>query len=212
MLNPVGAMQTLTLPARRLLVADEDWAAELLVAAYTAAPAAAAWPGGAAHSRAWLRLLLRYALHAGSVYAGPADRSVAVWLPAEAAALSWASLLRRGQLALPLHLGWSACRQLMHWQQQQDERRHRALPMPHHQLLALGVRPGQQGQGAGRSLLRASVAAVGGRFLPCYAPVYSLRGLSLARQQGFEVASYDEVPTPAGPVPCWGLVRSASVI
>jgi ribosomal protein S18 acetylase RimI-like enzyme len=209
--NLAGAMQTLVLPARRLLPADEEWAAALLAEAYATAPETLAGTP-ALHHRAWLRLLLRYALHAGCVYAGPDDQSVALWLPAEAAALSWGSLLRNGQLALPLHLGWSAFWALMQQQQRLEELRHRALPTAHHQLLALGVRPARQGRGAGRALLRASLAAVGARFLPCYAPAYSPRALALARQQGFEVAAYDELLTPAGRVPCWGLVRGAGAV
>jgi ribosomal protein S18 acetylase RimI-like enzyme len=209
-------MQTLSLPARRLSAADEAWAAALLAEAYAAA-AGPSWADTAAadeaRRRAWLRLLLRYALRAGCVYAGPEGHSVAVWLPAEAAGLSWSSLLRAGQLALPLHLGWGPFWELMHWQQRQDELRHRTLPTPHHYLLALGVRPAQQRQGAGRALLRASLAAVGARFLPCYADVHSLPAMRFARQLGFEVAVYDELSAPgARLVPCWGLVRGAGAV
>lgn len=203
-------MPTLSLPARRLKTADETWAARLLAEAYAHRARRTGRAAETEHGR--VQLLARYALHAGSVYAGPHDQSVAAWLPAEATALSWGGLLRAGQLTLPLRLGWGTLRQLMQRQQQHDDLRHRALLVPHHQLLALGVQPGAQGQGAGRALLRASLAAVGARYLPCYTEVHSLAALYFAQQLGFEVAVFAELPLGPARLPCWGLVRAAGAV
>lgn len=206
---------TLTLPVRRLRAADEAWAAALLAAAYASDPCLSL-PGAPAGCADWLRLLLRYALHAGCVYAAPADQGVAVWLPAGTGALAWGTLLRAGPAAWPRHLDWAGCRRLLHWQQQQETLRQRALPLPNHCLLALGVAPEVQRQGVGRQLLRASLAAVGGRFLPSYAAVYSLRALQFVRQAGFEVAAYgpaaEVAGVAAGAGTCWAMVRAAGSV
>ena len=54
--------------------------------------------------------------------------------------------------------------------------------------LSIYIAAGARGQGVGRQLLRASLAAVGGRLLPSYAAVHSAQALRFVRQQGFEVA------------------------
>lgn len=201
-------MPTRTLAARRLQPADESWALALLTAAYAPEPLLAP-PGGPAARRGWLRLLLGHVLRAGCAYAAPADQGVALWLPAGAAAVGWAALLRAGPQLWPLELSWENCRNLMRWQRQQTLLHQRAVPVPNHCLLALGVAPGAQGQGLGRQLLRTSLAAVGGRFLPSYAAVHSARALQFVRQQGFEVAAYGPAGAAAGHPSCWGTVRAA---
>ncbi|MCR5887256.1 GNAT family N-acetyltransferase [Hymenobacter sp. J193] len=205
-------MHTLVLPARRLTLSDERWAAGLLADAYVQDPLYGAVPGELGHPNYYLRLLVRYALRTGCVYASPSGQAVAVWLPAEAAGLSWAQVVKAGQLALPLGVGWSRFWQLVGWQHQQDEMRRRVLPLPHHYLLALGVRPARQHQGEGRALLRASLAALGARYAPCYASVHTLAAVHFGQRLGFGVASYGELTTTKAAVPCWGLIRPAGPV
>ncbi|QIX62271.1 hypothetical protein HER32_14220 [Hymenobacter sp. BT18] len=205
-------MHTLVLPARRLTTSDERWAAGLLAEAYAADPLFGPEPNCPAQPNYYLRLVVRYALRTGCVYASPSGQAVAVWLPAEAADFSWQQVLKAGQLAWPLGVGWSRFWRLVGWQHQQDEIRQQVLPLPHHYLLALGVRPGVQRRGEGRALLRASLAALGARYAPCYADVHTLAAVHFGQRLGFEVASYGELPGPGLPVPCWGMVRPAAPV
>jgi len=210
-------MQTLLLPARRLGFPDEEWAALLLAEAYAADPAyVALWgPNSFEFVLSWMRLLVRYALRVGCLYASPSGQAVAVWVPDQAAPLSWRQLARGGLLGPLLKLGLSTTEHLLNWHRLQDDWRHQTLPVAHHYLLALGVRPADQRRGEGRSLLRATVVAVGGRYLPCYAVAPTLPTVYFGQRLGFEVAAYAEQPAltlaPAT-APYWALVRPAAAV
>ncbi|PJJ58674.1 hypothetical protein [Hymenobacter chitinivorans] len=211
-------MQTLALPARRLGPPDEEWAAVLLTEAYAADPAyQTLWgPDVFEPLLGWMQLLVRYGLREGCLYTSPGEQAVALWLPDKAAPLSWGQLLRGGQLALLLRLGGLPLQQLLRWHRTQDAWRHQTLPVAHHYLLALGVRPAGQGRGEARNLLRASVAAVGGRYLPCYGLATGLAGVYLGQRLGFEVAAFAEQPALNALdrllVPSWAMVRPAAAI
>lgn len=211
-------MQTLALPARRLGPPDEEWAAVLLAEAYAADAAYQTLWGPHVFEPLlnWMQLLVRYGLREGCLYTSPTEHAVALWLPDQAAPLSWGQLLRGGQLPLMLKLGGLTLQQLLRWHHTQDAWRHQTLPVAHHYLLALGVRPAERGRGEARNLLRASVAAVGGRYLPCYGHATGLSAVYLGQRLGFEVAAYAEQPALNSldllPVPSWAMVRPAAGI
>ncbi|UOQ54842.1 GNAT family N-acetyltransferase [Hymenobacter cellulosivorans] len=211
-------MQTLALPARRLGPPDEEWAAVLLTEAYAADPAyQTLWgPDVFEPLLMWMQLLVRYGLREGCLYTSPGEHAVALWLPDKAVPLSWGQLLRGGQLSLLLKLGGLTLQQLLRWQHTQDAWRYQALPVAHHYLLALGVRPAERGRGEGRNLLRASVAAVGGRYLPCFGQASTLSAVYFGQRLGFEVVAFAEQPALNSldrlPVPSWAMVRPAAAI
>lgn len=202
-------MHTLVLPARRLHFSDASWAAELLAEAYAADPYYQGLLPETTLLKQGLTLLVDLCLQHGRAYASPDDQAVVLWLPADAARLGnrqWVAWTFLRQL---VNLGWRRAYAMVRWQQRQDAVRHRLLPGPHHYLMALGVRPTAQRQGVGRALLRASMAALGGRFMPCYTDVHTLPAMHFAQRLGFEVLAHQLLPVTEAVVPSWSLVRPA---
>lgn len=202
-------MHTLVLPARRLQFSDASWASALLAEAYAADPYYHGLLPETALLQQGLTMLVELCLHHGRAFASPDDQAVALWLPADAAPLGGRQWVGWSPLRQLLQLGWRRAYALVRWQQRQDAVRHRLLPGPHHYLVALGVRPPAQRQGVGRALLRASVAALGGRFMPCYADVHTLAAMHFAQRLGFEVLAHQLLPVSEAVVPSWSLVRPA---
>lgn len=205
---------TTTLLARRLEPADLTWATTLLLAASDqhpvlrhccvgpAAPAQCAW---------LLGLLLRFGLRHGRVYADAEGRALAVWLsPDHLGAARW-PLLRAGLLPAGLwRLGWAGLLRLRHHLRAAAWLRGQTVdPAGHHYLLALAVHPAARGQGRGRRLLQATLAAMQATAaVPCYLDMQGAEQLPFFQRLGFRLAG--QCPAgPGGDAPTtWGLLRA----
>jgi len=147
---------------------------------------------------------LRYGLRYGRVDRVPADAAVAIWARPEHTWPTWWRLIRAGILATPLVLGFRAAWRTLRFQHFLESTRRRLLKSPHWYLIAIGVRPGQQGRGLGAALLRHGVERAQATGFPCYLETANARNLPFYEQHGFRVVGERRLPR-GGPA-IWGLV------
>lgn len=199
--------------ARRLEPADLGWATALLAAACARHPVLAFCCAGpdAPTQQAWLLgQLLRFGLRHGRVYANAEGSALAVWLgPGHLGATRW-PLLRAGLLPTALwRLGWTGLHRLRRYLRATAWLRGQSAdPAGHHYLLALAVHPARQGQGCGRRLLQATLAAMQATAPgPCYLDVQGAEQLSFFQRLGFRLTG--QCPAGPGAPTTWGLLRAA---
>ena len=206
---------TLAPPARRLEPADLPWAKALLLAAVDQHPVlrhCCAGPTAPAQC-AWLvEQLLRFGLRHGRVYADADGQALAVWLsPAHLSAARW-PLLRAGLLPALWRLGWPGLQRLRrHLRAAAWLREQSVDPAAHHYLLALAVHPAARGQGRGRRLLQATLAAMQATAaVPCYLDTQEAEQLSFYQRVGFRLAGQCPAGRGPGAPTTWGLLHTGA--
>ena len=185
------------LPAQETLVqafADDPVAAHLF-------PDASKRAAGMAHI---FRIALRYGQKHGQVDLIQPAGAVAIWMRPEHATPSWARLVRAGYLTTPFAVGWSATRRMLRFERFIEACRLRTLDNPHWYLFSIGVRPDQQGQGLGATLLRHGLQRAQATGVPCYLETANARNLLFYQKHGFRVASAKRLPTDGPGV--WSLI------
>lgn len=207
-------MRPTTIPlVRRLEPADLAWGTALLLAASnphpllrycctgSTAPAQCAW---------LLGLLLRFGLRHGRVYADADGQALAVWLsPNHLGAARW-PLLRAGLLPAALwRLGWGGLLRLRHHLRAAAWLREQTVDSGgYHYLLALAVHPAARGQGRGRRLLQATLAAMRATAaVPCYLDTQGADQLPFFQRLGFRLAGQCPVGPASDAPTTWGLLR-----
>ena len=203
-------------PVRRLEPADLLWAKVLLLAACDQHPVLRHCCAGptADAQRAWLvEQLLRFGLRHGRVYADADGQALALWLsPAHLGAARW-PLLRAGLLPAGLwQLGWSGLQRLRRHLRAATWLREQSVdPAAHHYLLALAVHPAARGQGRGRRLLQATLAAMQATApVPCYLDTQGAEQLSFFQRLGFRLAGQCPAGRGADAPTTWGLLYASS--
>ena len=208
-------MRLATVPSvRRLEPADLAWATALLLAASGPHPVlrhCCAGPTAPAQC-AWLvEMLLRFGLRHGRVYADADGLALAIWLgPDHLGATRW-PLLRAGLLPAALwRLGWGGLRRLRHHLRAAAWLRAQTVdPGAHHYLLALAVQPAARGQGRGRRLLQATLAAMQATAaVPCYLDTQSAEQLPFFQRLGFRLAGQCPAGREVVAPTTWGLLRT----
>lgn len=187
---------------------EEPRAVETLVGAFAEDPGAVYLLPDAAQRAAGLAhvfgMELRYGLRYGRVEGVPAAAAVAVWARPEHAWPTWGRMCRVGLLATPLVLGLTATWRMLHFQRVLGTTRRRLLNVPHWYLIALGVRPGFQGQGLGAALIRHGVERAQATGFPSYLETTNARNLPFYEQHGFRVVGEERLPYEGPRI--WGLV------
>lgn len=208
-------MRPITTPSvRRLEPADLAWATALLRAASHQHPVlrlCCAGPSAPAQC-AWLvELLLRFGLRHGRVYADADGLALAVWLsPDHLGAARW-PLLRGGLLPAALwRLGWAGLLRLrQHLRAAAWLREQTVDPGRHHYLLALAVHPAARGQGRGRHLLQATLAAMRATAaVPCYLDTQGAEQLPFFQRLGFRLAGQCPAGSGGNALTTWCLLRA----
>ncbi|MDO7854306.1 GNAT family N-acetyltransferase [Hymenobacter convexus] len=205
----------IALPARRLDAADLSWATLLLTDACADHPVlryCCSEPDAPAQ-RTWLmEQLLRFGMRFGRVYTNATSTALAIWVrPGQSVANGW-QLLQSGFLPAALWRlpGKSWLRLRQHLGAAARLRRASGAAACHHHLLALAVSPLHRGQGQGRRLLQATLAAMQATHAPCYLDTQVPEQLPFYQRIGFRLTG--QCPASAGtdtPL-MWGLVREAS--
>lgn len=201
---------TIAPSVRRLESVDLAWATALLLAATDQHPVLRHCCAGPAQY-AWLvGGLLRFGLRHGRVYADADGQALAIWLRPDLGAARW-PLLRAGLLPAALwRLGWGGLRRLrQHLRAAAWLREQVVDPGGHHYLLALAVHPAARGQGRGRHLLQATLAAVQATAaVPCYLDTQSAGQLPFFQRLGFRLAGQCPAGRGALAPTTWGLLRA----
>lgn len=203
-----------TLPARRLEPADLGWATAMLETACAHHPVldyCCSEPNARA-KRQWMLLhLLQFGLRYGRVYTNAGRTALAVWLGPGHPAASWWQLLRVGLLPAGLWRlrlrGWLRLRRFLAttaWLRRQS-----VATSGHYYLLALAVAPNQRGQGQGRRLVQASMAALQATRASCYLDTQVPEQLPFFRRLGFQLVGQCPAGFGVGAPTNWGLVREA---
>jgi ribosomal protein S18 acetylase RimI-like enzyme len=186
-------------------------AAEVLARAFHDDPFYAALvPGEESRPRrlAWfMERMLRYGLPYGHVYTTPAVAGVACWFPPGHMSPAAGDILRSGLYALPLRLGFGACRRLTDFTKHAVTVRLRCVPEPHWYLLLLGVDDPCRGQGLGGRLIEPVLARARQERVACYLETENEENLSFYARHGFHPAG--EGLEPRHGVRFWGLLRPA---
>ena len=200
---------------RHLEPADLAWATAMLLVASDQHPVlryCCTGPDASAHC-AWLvGLLLRFGLHHGRVYADADGLALAIWLsPNNLGATRW-PLLRAGLLPAALwRLGWAGLRRLRHHLRAAAKLRAQVVaPGGHHYLLALAVHPAARGQGRGRRLLQATLAAMRATAaVPCYLDTQGAEQLPFFQRMGFRLAGQCLAGPEDNASTTWGLLHAS---
>ena len=201
---------------RRLEPADLAWATALLLAASDQHPVLRHCCAGptAPAQRAWLvELLLRFGLRHGRVYADADGLALTVWLSTSHLGAARWPLLRAGLLPAALwRLGWAGLLRLRHHLRAAASLREQAVdPGGHHYLLALAVHPAARGQGRGRRLLQATLAAMQATAaVPCYLDTQGPEQLPFFQRLGFQLAGQCPAGREADAPITWGLLRAGA--
>ncbi|WP_201987330.1 GNAT family N-acetyltransferase [Hymenobacter rubidus] len=201
--------------ARRLEPADLVWATPLLADACATHPVLAYCCAGpdAPAQRMWLlQQLLRFGLCYGRVYANASSTALAVWLgPNRPAATLW-RLVRSGLLPAALwRLRVTGLQRLRHFLAATAWLRRQTLATArHHYLLAIAVRPGSRGQGQGRRLLQATMAAMQAAQAPCYLDTQVPEQLPFFQRVGFRLMGQCPANVGTGSPTTWGLMREGN--
>ncbi len=144
----------------------------------------------------------------GEVYQLGSARGIACWLPPSRTNLSLWRQIRGGMLALPWHFGIRGFRTLVAYGDVGDRLHHQYAPMPHWFLTAIGVRPSEQGQGVGSSLIRPMLERADAEGLACWLDTHQEKNVRLYEKLGFEVC---ERATVAGhSISVYGMLRPAN--
>jgi ribosomal protein S18 acetylase RimI-like enzyme len=161
-------------------------------------------PAGMAHI---FRMGLRYGQAYGRVDVVKSADAVAVWIRPEYNTPSWIRMVRAGILASPFSLGWSATRRMLRFEHFIAACRMRTVDGPHWFLFCIGVRPDQQGQGLGVSLIRHGLKHVRATDVPCYLETANPCNLPFYQKNGFRLVGGQHQPSD-GPV-VWSLVAGS---
>ncbi len=195
--------------ARRLEVADQDWATRLLTQAAAGHPALGYVCDGptAEQQQQWLlEQLLALALRHGGAYANATGTALALWLGPRQAAAAWD--LRLVLLTATWHLGWASQQRLRQLLRTAAWLRHQSLAEPHHLLLTVAVHPDVRGRGEGRRLLAATLALRQPDLLPCQFSTQVPSQLPFYQRQGFALTGHCVVGHgPHGQLSNWSLLR-----
>ncbi|GAA4025393.1 hypothetical protein GCM10022409_06710 [Hymenobacter glaciei] len=203
-----------TPPVRRLEPADLAWATALLLAASFEHPVlrhCCAGPTAPAQGAWLLQLLLRFGLRHGRVYADADGLALAIWLSSDHLGAARWPLLRAGVLPAALwRLGWAGLSRLRHHLRAMAWLREQTVdPGGHHYLLALAVHPAARGQGRGRRLLQATLAAMQATAaVPCYLDTQGAEQLPFFQRLGFRLAGQCPSGPEGGAPTTWGLLRA----
>ncbi|MBY0458891.1 MAG: GNAT family N-acetyltransferase [Gemmataceae bacterium] len=196
-------------PVEQLARRDERAAVATLTAAFAdyellralcPDPARRHW---AAH--AYARFLFRVCLRAGVAFA-TADRSAVACalVPGREWPGEW-QYLRAGALHAAWRLGWGGGWRFLKLGPPFDDRR--ALHVgdrPHWYVLLLGVRPGSQGKGLSRAVLRPVFDAADRAGVPVFLETMPEANVPIYQKLGFELVGRGELP---GGLPNWEFVR-----
>lgn len=150
--------------------------------------------------------LTRATVGAGGVAeATQGTRAVALWLP-PGKDLGFVSMLRSG-FALPrfaMKLPGPDRKRMMAVLRQIGDEKRTLMPEPHWYLSAVGVVPGQQGEGLGSSLVRAGLARAHHDGVPVYLETETDSNVTFYEHLGFRVIG--EVTATGLGFPVWMLV------
>jgi ribosomal protein S18 acetylase RimI-like enzyme len=157
---------------------------------------------------AWLmQRMLRYGLLYGHVYATPALEGVACWFPPRHVHPSAGDIVRSGLYALPVVLGWSACRRFVDFTRYAERMRARCVTTPHWYLMLLGVDHPYRGHGLGGRLLEPLLTKATHEKVACYLETENERNVGFYARYGFSLAEAGQEPRHG--VRVWGLLRPA---
>jgi ribosomal protein S18 acetylase RimI-like enzyme len=191
----------------RLTRRDEPAALATLTAAFAEYPLfTSLCPDAARRPRvvaAHCRFLFRLAVRAGGAF-GTADRAAVVcaWPPGHERPSPWWEV-RAGGLSLLWQLGWRGSRCLWQLERGFEAARRRHVPGPHWYVSLVGVRPGEQGRGLGRAVLRSVFDAAERDGVPVYLETRAEANVAIYRRLGFELVGHADL----GGLPCWEFRR-----
>ncbi|MEM1367939.1 MAG: GNAT family N-acetyltransferase [Cyanobacteria bacterium P01_H01_bin.15] len=184
----------------RLHVSNFTIASEHLSAAFSQDPLISYYmPRNAAAKQKTLKHLgaafLNFARLYGHIYTTAGEpKGVAIWLPPEAANLTFAKLRQAftsGLAISPIYLPWTRIIDFLVLMYKENQLHHQLCPEPHWYLGMLGVSPQCQGQGIGGKLLQPVLAEADSTQLPCYLETTTTSAVRFYQRQGFEVVYQD---------------------
>jgi GNAT superfamily N-acetyltransferase len=196
------------MPVEQLTRADEGAAVATLSAAFAdyellvrLCPDAARRPRV---TRAFCRFLFRSAVRVGGAFGTPDRAAVVCSWPAGA---EWPSLwdeVRAGWLSFAWAMGLTATRQMRRWEHEFDASRAEHVPGPHCYVPLLGVRPGSQGKGLSRAVMRPVFDRADREGVPVYLETVPEANVAIYTKLGFELVGRREL---SGGLPNRELVR-----
>jgi ribosomal protein S18 acetylase RimI-like enzyme len=138
---------------------------------------------------AFFRIVLRYCLRYGIVYAAPDLAGVACCLPPGQTSPTLTRLTQIGLRGLPPRLGLAGLRRFLRVSRYTDQAHAQATPGAHWYLWVLGVEPQAQGQGVGSQLLHTLLQQAEARRVPCYLETENPRNVPFYQHHGFRLVS-----------------------
>ena len=150
-------------------------------------------------------VVVRYCLLYGEVHTTSSVEGIACWLRPGHGELSPVGVVRTGMLGLPMRVGWRALRRFREIYSCAARMHEVAVSEPHWYLWALGVEPGRQGRGIGRSLLEAVHVRADAGGVACYLETEDERNIAFYCRHGYEVVEKGEA-TREG-IRIWGMLR-----
>jgi GNAT superfamily N-acetyltransferase len=154
-----------------------------------------------------LEFLARYGALYGEAYTtSPRLEGIIIWLPFKHITLTPWRMVKAGVLSLHSHVGWHIFAEAQVIWNYSAPAHERHAPFPHWYLFLLGVDPSCQGQGHGRTLLKATLARIDRDGLPCYLETDEAKSVAIYQRYGFEVA--EEIPIPDTTLTVWAMVRA----
>lgn len=158
-------------------------------------------------SPAFFNCVLRHGQLFGEVYGTHEARAAAVWLPLPRSAKDAAKSARGPLSELPAVIGDAAMQRSDQIMKFLDEFHKRDAPGSHWYLGVIGVDPGMQGNGIGRSLVEHVVARADAVRLPCYLETAQPANVQFYINRGFEVKV--ETVEPESGLRLWTFLRAA---
>lgn len=155
---------------------------------------------------AYTRLLFRLSAVAGGAFATADRAAVACALPPGCEWPTAWDFLRAGAASAVWRLGPRGGSRFVRLGPAFDAARIRHVgDRPHWYLHLLGVRPGSQGKGLGRVVLRPMFDAADRDRVPIYLETATEVNVTIYRRLGFELVGQGELP---GGIPNWEMVRA----
>ena len=193
---------------RRMTLGDLDWSTELLTDAFSGLPPAThMFRGAKARSKLayFMKCGGRYALLYGECHTTENHEAVAQWLLPGETRMTPSRMFKAGMFAAPLHFGLNDFKAFGSFVKHTDEVHRKVISDPHYYLLALGVAPSSQGQGAAGRLLRTMLDRADAEAKVVYLETQHQENVAVYERFGFKVAS--ETTIPDINLTNWGMAR-----
>jgi len=157
----------------------------------------------------FFRMRIRYGLRYGEVRVTSTDlEGIAVWLPAERAAMTMWGQIRSGGMGLYRAVGKDAVARMTHVAEHNERLRRQHLSGRHWFLSILAVDPEHRHRGHASKLLRAMLDRLDRDRISCYAETTQSDVLPFYERHGFEIGA--ESTVPGTDLTVWPLVRLPS--